>query len=287
MNITEISSHIFAGMADGILFVDKDHKIRLYNDQAAELGMQLHGDLVGKDFEKCHKKTTFPGVIKVFNQLRDKPGSVHTRLVHVNLSTHEINYSAVFGDYGDFLGVLAVSRDITDKVKMQKKLSKLSITDGLTGLFNHRHFYYTIKREMVRAKRYNKPLSLLLFDLDNFKQVNDTKGHAEGDKTLKKIGNVVKKNIRQHIDEAFRYGGDEFTIILPEADQGRAFNAAERLRKSVEQQKLDKVTLSIGIACYEPDMDPVTFVHKADESMYRAKKQGGNQICLYDGRCWS
>jgi len=285
MDKTQFDRFIIASMAEGILFVDKDNKVSLCNEKAAELRSIPAEKVIGRRIDKCHQPSSIPAVFKVIDKLKKEPGSVHTRLVTVSGRTFEINYTAVFGKGAGYLGTLATSRDITEKIKLDKKLAKLSITDGLTGLFNHRYFYQQLQREMTRSKRYGAPLSLLLFDLDRFKLVNDTKGHAEGDRTLKKIGKLVRQNIRQHIDEAFRYGGDEFTIILPEADEDRAVNAAERLRKAIEKAQLDHVTLSIGIATYTEDLEPVDFVHIADQAMYRAKKQGGNQICLHAGEC--
>jgi PleD family two-component response regulator len=97
---------------------------------------------------------------------------------------------------------------------LRKELSRLSITDSLTGLYNQRHFYTRLKDEVTRAKRQKHPLSLILLDLDNFKEYNDTYGHLEGDEMLRNVGQIINNSIREGVDSGYRYGGDEFAILL-------------------------------------------------------------------------
>jgi len=180
----------------------------------------------------------------------------------------------------EVVGVLAVLRDVTEKIKLEKELLELSITDGLTGLHNQRHFYNELDKEMERAKRQHMTLSLLLFDLDDFKAYNDIHGHLEGDKVLKSVAQAVLKSIRR-MDSAYRYGGDEFTVILPGATQEEAAQVAERIRKSFENiPYLQQIKLSIGLVEFNPQYDLTSFVKQADEAMYTAKKMGGNQIFI-------
>jgi len=178
------------------------------------------------------------------------------------------------------VGILAVLRDVTEKIRLEKELLELSITDGLTGLHNQRHFYTELDKEMERVKRQHTPLSLLLFDLDDFKVFNDIHGHLEGDKVLRSVAQVVLKSIRR-MDSAYRYGGDEFTVILPGATQVEASQVAERIRKTFENTPyLQQIKLSIGLVEFDPQYDLTNFVKHADEAMYTAKKRGGNQIFI-------
>gem|GEM_PF-384334 len=178
------------------------------------------------------------------------------------------------------MGILAVLRDVTEKIRLEKELLELSITDGLTGLHNQRHFYNELDKEMERVKRQHTPLSLFLFDLDDFKVFNDIHGHLEGDKVLKSVAQVVLKSIRR-MDSAYRYGGDEFTVILPGATQVEALQVAERIRKTFDNTPyLKQIKLSIGLVEFDPHYDLTTFVKDADEAMYTAKKMGGNQIFI-------
>jgi len=174
-----------------------------------------------------------------------------------------------------------------DKVKAEdelrranKRLEELSITDDLTGIYNRRHFYEKLSQEIARADRHKRPLSLLMFDVDHFKSYNDTHGHLAGNRILERVGRIVSEEIRE-VDWAFRYGGDEFTIVLPETSKENAVVVAERIRKAFEKCKFDKTTLSIGIAQYDLKSDLDTLIKHADETMYKAKNQGGNRIEVY------
>ena len=176
-----------------------------------------------------------------------------------------------------------------ERIQMLDKLKKLSITDGLTQLYNSRYFYAQLKGEIERCNRYNHKLSLLLLDIDNFKEYNDNHGHLEGDKILVRLGQVIKTCLRK-MDTAYRYGGEEFTIILPGTDGEEAHTVAERLRRAViekdftEGQHTDsRITISIGVTQYLQEEKIASFVQRADQAMYRSKQAGRNRVsCIFD-----
>ena len=170
---------------------------------------------------------------------------------------------------------------VREKERLEEEVRRLSITDDLTGLYNYRYFYKKLEEETIRAKRQKIPLSLMMFDLDNFKNYNDTRGHIEGDRVLEKIGKIVVQCIRQKVDSGYRYGGDEFAVILIGVKADRASEIAERLRGLVENAKLGDITVSIGVAEYDTDIDIESFVKSADDAMYMAKSQGGNRMHIY------
>ncbi|MBI4619122.1 MAG: PAS domain S-box protein [Desulfobacterales bacterium] len=199
------------------------------------------------------------------------------RLVPVSVSV-----SLLKNNKGEAMGTLGVFRDITQNKRLERELGRLSITDNLTGLYNQRHFYNELKRETERAKRLNHPLSLLLFDIDGFKSYNDTYGHLQGDKALNKVGRVVSESIRVNVDSGYRYGGDEFVVILPETNKDQAFSAAERIRTSFNTAGLVDVTLSVGLIEYRKEYDLETFVKHADKAMYTAKHLGGDKIIVHE-----
>lgn len=159
-----------------------------------------------------------------------------------------------------------------------KDLSMLSVTDDLTGLYNRRYFYTKLDDEMTRARRQKHPLALLLIDLDNFKKYNDTQGHLEGDKLLKELGLIILHNIRDKVDYGFRYGGDEFAVILSEADEEVAKVAAERFRTIFNDLDFKDVGISVGITTYDINDSGESIIERADAAMYSAKSAGGNSF---------
>lgn len=168
------------------------------------------------------------------------------------------------------------------------KLFKLAITDGLTGLFSVRHFKNKLKEELKRARRYKKILSIVFFDIDHFKKFNDTYGHQVGDEVLKQVSEVFKSSLREDIDVAARYGGEEMIALLPETDSAGALIVAERLRQAIETYEFTgyetplHVTISIGISEFPlHDDDLLALIRKADTALYQCKEKGRNQTSIY------
>ena len=172
--------------------------------------------------------------------------------------------------------------DISALKATQSELHQASITDPLTGLANRRHLLSTLHAELQRAARAAMPVSVMLLDLDHFKQVNDTLGHGAGDEVLRAVATILRRFIREQ-DTAGRFGGEEFLIILPGADDAEAATAAERIRVavgSVQWPYADlRITVSIGVAGHEGD-DAHALLERVDERLYAAKRQGRDRIVV-------
>lgn len=188
--------------------------------------------------------------------------------------------------------VLKERRLTQERIQMLEKLKRLSITDGLTKLYNSRYFYNQLKIEIDRTTRYQRPLSLLLLDIDKFKEYNDNYGHLEGDKVLIRLGQVIKSCLRK-MDSAYRYGGEEFTVILPETEGDEAATVAERIRSAVEiehfypqnESEPVTITISIGVTEFTWQEEIAVFVQRADKAMYQSKQAGRNRVsCLFTSK---
>jgi diguanylate cyclase (GGDEF)-like protein len=173
---------------------------------------------------------------------------------------------------------------ITDQAAVainKAQLLEMAVTDFLTGLYIRRYFLVRLQDELYRAERHNKVFSVIMADIDKFKNVNDMYGHSAGDRVLKEVGKFFQKNMR-HEDIVARYGGEEFVIFLPEADKKAVYILAERLRKKFSQIKLDNFpnpSISIGIATFPEDgKDIESLINNADTAMYSAKGKGRNQV---------
>jgi two-component system cell cycle response regulator len=173
---------------------------------------------------------------------------------------------------------LEKSRNLIEKEQLEEEIRRLSITDELTTLYNHRHFFKTLESELVRMKRQKTSLSLLMFDLDHFKRYNDLYGHVEGDKVLKKVGEIVRNSIRSNVDSGYRYGGDEFAAILIGASLDQTLAIAERIRFSIEDAGFQDITVSVGLVEFQDRFSLERFVKSADDAMYVAKNSGGNRV---------
>ena len=137
-----------------------------------------------------------------------------------------------------------------------------------------------LNEEILKAKRYNTPLSIIYFDIDHFKQINDTYGHKKGDFILKEVSKIILQNIRK-TDIFGRWGGEEFIIILPFTDLENALILAEKLRKKIEEHDFDgiNITISFGVTELKIDDNADTLINRADEALYKAKNKGRNRVC--------
>ena len=289
-NISKYFESIMQDSTDIIFSVDIDGYILKFNK-----GAQIHfgytqEEIVGKplghlfvnksDEHKILSTVLLSG--KSVNEeipMKTKKGNI----ILLNLSMSEMK-----SDNSQIIGLVVTAKDITENKKLEMEivkknelLSKLAITDSLTDLYNSRHFHDQIKRELSRLKRNpQRKLSLVLIDIDHFKELNDTEGHQTGDHVLRSLGQVIKVCIRKDVDNGFRYGGDEFILILPDTDKFQARIAAERIQKQFSAFKFGNTSLSMGIAEAKPGESEQLLIKRADQAMYVSKKEGRARVTL-------
>ncbi len=286
-NISKYFETILQDSTDIIFSVDTEGYILKFNK-----GAQLHfeysqEEIVGKPLEQLFVNNSDKR--KILNTILRTNKSVNEEIPMKtksgNIILLNISISEMKND-NQIIGMVVTAKDITEKKKLEmellkknEQLSKLAITDSLTDLYNSRHFHDQIKRELSRLKRNpERKLSLVLLDLDHFKELNDTQGHQMGDRVLRSLGQVIRVCLRKDIDMGFRYGGDEFIMILPDTDKHQAAIAAERIQKQFKAFSFGRTSLSMGIVEARCEEDEQSILKRADEAMYLSKKGGRSRI---------
>ena len=280
----EYLESLFHSTFDSILTVDEGYRISFANDGAthmfgyarSELENMPLAELMNGGTDELHYIFRMLGDEKPLQNYESEVLHKSGTIIPVNITLSQVRNP----DSGQ-VSTLAICKDITQQKRLENELKEMSIKDSLTSLYNQRYFYNRLESEIERATRQGHPLSLLLFDVDKFKPYNDCHGHLEGDRVLKTAGDVVLECTREHVDTGFRYGGDEFTVILPEADEVQAHVIAERIRASFEAKRFDRLTLSVGLMEYRVGSTSRSFIRFADAMMYDAKRSGGNQVYIY------
>ncbi len=200
----------------------------------------------------------------------------------------EVHASPHHDQNGRLIGYHGVTRDIHERKQLQMQLQQRATIDDLTGVFNRGHFLDIAQIEVKRAIRNRHPLVIVLSDIDHFKQINDTYGHATGDRVLVLFSKICQKNIRD-IDIFARFGGDEFVLLLSETDLENAFKVVERIRQALVKESADinggsiSITVSSGLACVKSQVDTLdSLLGRADNALYRAKAAGRNRVVMAD-----
>jgi diguanylate cyclase (GGDEF)-like protein/PAS domain S-box-containing protein len=282
--------------SDIVFRLDNTGHITFVNPAALRIMGYEEKEIIGRHYPTFIRSDMQGEAMKFFGcQFVKKIPNTYSEYPVIVKGDHEIwlgqNTQLIFQD-GKVVAFQAVARDITERKRIEEALQdsenryrELSIIDALTQLYNSRHFYFQLKVEIDRANRYGQPLTLLLLDLDNFKTYNDTYGHIEGDQVLMRLGQVVKRCLRE-TDFAYRYGGEEFTILLPMTTGKDAVVTAERIRAEFKEETFSPaqgqdvhVTVSIGLTQYKPQEDMKAFVHRVDQLMYCGKKNGKDRVC--------
>lgn len=294
--LSSLCSHIVERLEDGIVAIDNHHNIILFNEGAQRIFGYTQDDVMGRHLnilvpERFHLQhdvmiEEFGSSDKEAKLVAQRTRQLYGRRKDGSEFAASISIMKIGGS-GLQPGYAAIIRDISEDKKTEDELLRLAATDPLTGAFNRREFTSLADQESQRANRYNHPLSIMMLDLDHFKRLNDTYGHAAGDKALQRFTTLCCNALRT-VDIFGRWGGEEFVTLLPETDAEGAVIIAERLRKLVSQSILvyndQKIsfTASIGIAQYRSGEVTVEGpLSRADSAVYDAKKAGRNRISVY------
>ncbi|MFH1019427.1 MAG: diguanylate cyclase [Pseudomonadota bacterium] len=289
-------NQIFKTVAGGIILVDKHCNLLRYNDSFLKMAgvkrENVHDHKCYEIFhsclcrtEECPLQRVRKGEKRIESEI-EKEGPDGT-------AYYSIISTPFKGPAGDLIGIVEHITDITERVKAEKALAEserrykeLSLVDELTRLFNKRYFNTQLELEVERANRHGHPLSLLLLDIDNFKHHNDTYGHADGDRVLARLGQVIAESLRVN-DVPCRYGGEEFTIILPVTSGEQAIVVTERIRTRFAGEIFQptpretvRKTVSIGVTQYRAGESGQSLLERADQNMYEAKQSGKNRYVL-------
>ena len=211
----------------------------------------------------------------------EQPGSPVVeafRAVDGGRKPYELVFSRLEAQGGPGFETLVVARDLSTVRRLEKELKLRAIYDGLTGLFNHAQFRVVLEREVSRSRRTSRPMGLIFFDLDGFKNINDTKGHQAGDAILRLVGEILTRELRQGMDFPCRYGGDEFAVVVAETGDRDLEMIGERLRQAISAQFSGKVTISAGLTALNAGDTADSLLNRADRAAYSAKGAGGNTV---------
>ncbi len=266
--------------------------------------VQIYGKDIGKKFRLDRVQTTIGrGPDNAIVVDMDNVSRAHAKIYSDANGHHVEDMGSTNGSFvndveveqprrlnnGDFIKIGGVIFKFIDGDNIEQlyyeEIYRMAIIDGLTQAHNKRYLLEFMEREMARCKRYARPLTLIMFDLDHFKRINDDYGHLAGDYVLKRLSDLIhENNIRK--EECFaRYGGEEFSILLPDTTLERGVILAEKIRKMIEgtlfefEDNTIPVTISMGVACLENQPTPEALIQDADMKLYEAKQTGRNRVC--------
>lgn len=276
---------------DGIITIDNNHNIKLMNTAAKDIFQLTGNELLGEPLTKLipqryrHNHHDYVEGFKA-SVINSRPMQSRASVYGLRKDGTEFPLEVTISkiNVAGKIEMTAVLRDISERARLIQELSRAATEDHLTGLPNRRSFERDFEKELQRSSRFKSPLSLVIIDIDHFKNVNDDHGHNIGDKVLVELAEQLKSSIR-NIDTAARWGGEEFVVFLPETDEQGAITWSEKVRKCIEntnyqvENELIHITASFGIAALSDDLKtPEQLFEHADKRLYQAKSSGRNKV---------
>ncbi len=274
--------NIFNAVYDVIYTIEPDGTLSSISPSAERMTGWRPEEWIGKHFAPVVHPDDQPKVQEILDRLfagESYPGA-EIRIVTKSGAYLDTEFRAATHERDGSSVVVGVLRDISARKRAEAQAERLATTDELTGITNRREFTRILNSELDRARRYGAPLSLIMYDLDHFKRVNDSFGHDVGDHVLQEVARLVNENIRS-VDTAGRWGGEEFMVLMPQTVAASARTAAEKLRQAIAQHRFAEagtVTASFGVALLTPQDDRDSLLKKADQALYQAKARGRNRV---------
>jgi len=287
LDITPVArDRIFETMKEGVLVVDPQNRLIDFNPAASLILPDLSLAQVGKSVETIF--VPYPALLQQINDRAHEKESIDLEVKSDSRSRYyQSRLTPIVYHDGKVMGKLIVLSDITEHVELVEEINRIAATDELTGIFNRRYFMKTAQEELYRADRYGRPVSIIIWDMDHFKAINDTYGHVIGDKVLQTAVRICRESLRES-DILGRFGGEEFIILLPETQSSVALDIANRLCNRLADTQIDtetvrlNVTASFGVFGIEQmnDLKLEILIKKADDALYQAKNSGRNRVVL-------
>lgn len=284
---------VFNSVQSAVILIDNEDTVRFFNPAAERIFGYASGEILGKKLHQLvvvdeMQRSAQEGLHEFWQTgqgpIIDKSRELIARKKDGRIFPAEVFVARVKKD--DAYWAVGAVLDITDRKVKEEKLVMLATMDGLTGVFNRRHFLLLAEQEVARSKRYNKELFFLMFDLDHFKEINDTFGHEAGDRVLQDFAEICTAGLRR-ADIFGRMGGEEFAALVVEAEAEEALAVAERIRKNFAKTSIAReeteiqLSVSIGISRLDPETGSLEAAYAgADKALYKAKDQGRNRVIL-------
>ena len=292
---------ILEALGEGVYGIDRQGRCTFINASALQMLGVRREDVIGQDAHRAfHKKARDPGIAHCYLHepalAAGQPIQAEDDFVRADGTTFSvyINVQPLWRE-GEVVGAVVAFHDISRRLRQMQELEKLAAYDELTGLANRRLFLNRLKEELARLERVGGEACVFMMDVDHFKEVNDTYGHAAGDRVLRMLADVVEAQVRT-MDLAGRLGGEEFACLLPQCSLAEALSVAERVREGVARARVPlagvalkgtsappeglQVTISIGVTLCLPGDSAEAVLHRADEALYRAKVAGRNRVAV-------
>ena len=287
-------------MIKALVVDDEALLCELFDDMLTEMGYDIEVAMSADEALETLRKTQFDvvlldlmlGPVSGFTVLKKIRQMYHPPMVLVmtGYGSPDVAIEAMKQGAADFI-MKPVEPDLLDirirKVMDERRAQRLAITDGLTGLYNRRYFEERLDEETHRSRRYDRPMSFIMIDIDFFKQFNDTCGHLKGDDVLRQLSHILQDHSRE-TDITARYGGEEFVMILPETSLESSRMLGERIRQAVDKAVFEgeervpakKITVSVGVSCLADDEGGYDALERADRALYKSKQAGKNLVTV-------